>query len=170
MEMKRNVKIGICIFSAIVFLVMILVISNMSRMQIAEGTYRVTNCDEYPDAYIVVNENNIQFYNIDLNMLYREEQIKDFQGWIEHGVGGELTEEQIEMASDLNEMFVSNSWEIDYDLESNNKQGTFSYVYFCIVKDTRFGLVLQYDSMHKTIQLNNADTQKILVFKKTWLR
>ena len=31
--MKRNVKIGICIFSAIVFLVMILVISNMSRMQ-----------------------------------------------------------------------------------------------------------------------------------------
>lgn len=169
MGMKRNVKICICSFAAIVFLIIIIVFGNITSGQIAEGTYRVRNCSEFPDAYFVVKDNEIQFYNIDLNKLYREEQLKDFKGWIEHGIGVNMTEEQIEKASDLNEMFVTNPWKIDYDIE-NNKQGTFSYIYFCIVKDTRFGLILQYDSLHKTLQLNNADPQKVLVFKKAWFK
>lgn len=172
--MKRNVKTLIYFFSAIGLAIVILIITiavgNISSGKIADGTYRIRNCSEFPDAYIVVKGNKIQFYNIDLNKLYREEELKDFKGWIEHGIGVEMTQEQIEKASDLNELFVTNPWEIAYDLEGNNKQGTFSYVYFCIVKDTCFGLVLQYDSLHKTIQLNNADAQKILVFKKAWFQ
>lgn len=170
MGMKRNVKICICSLAAIVFLMLVIVVGNASSGRIAEGTYRIRNCSEFPDAYIVVKGNKIQFYNIDLNKLYREEELKDFKAWIEHGIGVEMTQEQIEKASDLNELFVTNPWEIAYDLEGNNKQGTFSYVYFCIVKDTCFGLVLQYDSLHKTLQLNNADAQKILVFKKAWFQ
>lgn len=108
----------------------------------------------------------MQFYNIDLNALYRDKQRKEFEGWMERGVGANMTEEQIERVSDLNALFVSNAWEIDYDLVDNNKQGTFTYVHFCIVKDARFGLVLQYDALHKTIQLNDADPEKVFVFKK----
>lgn len=170
MGMKRNAKTCIYFFVAIAFLMIIIAFGNITSGRIAEGTYRVRNCSEFPDAYVVVKDNEIQFYNIDLNKLYREDQLKDFKGWIEHGIGVEMTEEQIEKASDLNEMFVTNPWKIDYNLKSNNKQGTFRYVYFCIVDGTRFGLILQYDSLHKTLQLNHADAQKILVFKKAWLK
>lgn len=176
--MKRNVKKFICFFAAtvlaialaIVILIIIIAVGDISSGKIAEGTYRIKNCSEFPDAYIVVRGNKVQFYDIDLNKLYREEQLENFKRLVEHGIGVEMTEKQIEKASDLNEMFVINSWEIDYDLVGDNKDGTFTYIYFCMVKDTFFGLVLQYDSLHKTIQLNNSDPQKILVFKKAWFQ
>lgn len=172
--MKRNVKTLICFFTAIalalVILIIIIAVGNISSGKIAEGTYRIRNCSEFPDAYIVVKGNKVQFYDIDLNKLYREKELESFKGWVEHGVGVEMTEKQIEKASDLNELFVTHPWEIDYDIVGDNKDGTFTYIYFCIVKDTPFGLVLQYDSLHKTIQLNNSDPQKIFVFKKAWFQ
>lgn len=164
--MKKTAKISIGIIGAIIILAVIIAISGIGGGKIADGTYRVTNCEAYPDAYIVVEGNKVQFYNIDLNALYRDKQRKEFEGWMERGVGANMTEEQIERVSDLNALFVSNAWEIDYDLVDNNKQGTFTYVHFCIVKDARFGLVLQYDALHKTIQLNDADPEKVFVFKK----
>lgn len=38
---------------------------------IADGKYMVVDCPEYPDAYIIVKNNSIQIYNIDVNAIYR---------------------------------------------------------------------------------------------------
>lgn len=162
--MKRIVKKGIVCVCAVILTLAVIMVSNIGGGEIADGIYRIENCAEYPVAYAQVEGNTIQFYNIDLNELYREKQREEFQWWIEQGVGATMTEEQIDAASDLNELFVNNAWEIDYELADENKQGTFTYVYFCIVKDTRFGLVLQYDALNKTIQIN--DPKKTLLFKK----
>lgn len=162
--MNKYINAAIVVIVVAALLGVIIVTTGIGSGRMADGTYRITNCEAYPDAYLVVDGYRVQFFNIDLNALYQEKQRKDFQQWIERGIGASMTEEQIERASDLNNLFVSNSWMVDYSLD--NKLGTFTYVYFCLVKDTRFGLVLQYDSLHKTIQLNDADPTKVFVFKK----
>ena len=166
--MKKTLKSGIILVVAVALLAGVFLISRRGDGKIADGTYRVTNSETYPDAYIVVRRNEIQFYNIDLNALYQEYQRKNYEVWKEKGVGAKLTEEQMEQFSDLNEMYVSNAWLIDYDLTVTSKVGTFTNAYFCKVSDTPFGLILQYDSLHRTIQINNPDPQNILVFKRTW--
>ena len=162
--MSKYLKAAIVLIVAVALLAVIMVTTGTGSGRMADGTYRITNCEAYPDACLVVDGYRVQFLNIDLNAVYREQQRNVFQQWIERGIGANMTEEQIERASDLNELFVSNSWVVDYSMD--NKQGTFTYVYFCLVKDTPCGLVLQYDSLHKTIQLNNSDPSKILIFKK----
>lgn len=166
--MKITLKTGIVLVVAVALLVGGFLMSRQGDGKIADGTYRVTNSETYPDACIVVRGNEIQFYNIDLNALYQELARKNFEVWQEKGVGAKLTEEQIEQFSDLNEMFVSNAWLIDYNLTVTSKEGTFTNAYFCMVRDTTFGLILQYDSLHRTIQINNPEPQNILVFKRTW--
>lgn len=165
--MKITLKTGIVLVVAVALLVGGFLMSRQGDGKIADGTYRVTNSETYPDACIVVCGNEIQFYNIDLNALYQELARKNFEVWQEKGVGAKLTEEQIEQFSDLNEMFVSNAWLIDYNLTVTSKEGTFTNAYFCMVRDTTFGLILQYDSLHRTIQINNPEPQNILVFKRT---
>lgn len=166
--MNRTLKIGIILVVAVVFLVGAFLISRRGDGQIADGTYKVTNSEAYPDAKITVCDNEIQFYNIDLNALYQEYQRKNYEEWEKRGVGARLTEEQIEQYSNLNEMYVLSAWTIDYSTTVTSKEGTFTNVYFCKVRDTPFGLILQYDSLHRTIQINNPDPKNILVFKKAW--
>lgn len=166
--MKKTLKAGIVLVVAMALLVGVFLISCRGDGTIADGIYRVTNSEAYPDAYIVVRDNEIQFYNIDLNALYQEYQRWNYAEWEKRGVGAKLTEEQIEEFSDLNELYVSNAWMIDYKLTVTSKEGTFTNAYFCKVSDTPFGLILQYDSLHRTIQINNPEPQNILVFKRTW--
>lgn len=166
--MKKTLKVGIILVVAVVLLAGVFLISRWGDKKIADGTYRVANSEAYPDACIVVRGNEIQFYNIDLNALYQEYQRKNYEEWEKRGIGAKLTKEQIEAFSDLNEMFVSNAWRIDYKLTVTSKEGTFTNAYFCMVSDTPFGLILQYDSLHRTIQINDPEPQNILVFKRQW--
>ncbi len=166
--MKKTLKVSIFLTVTVVLLAGAFLISCRGDGRIADGTYKVTNSDAYPDACIVVRGNEIQFYNIDLNALYQELENQNFEVWEQKGVGAKLTEEQKEQFSDLNEMFVYNTWTIDYNHTVTSKEGTFTNAYFCMVTDTPFGLILQYDSLHRTIQINNPDPQNILVFKKSW--
>lgn len=170
MKTKKILKVSIGLVAAVVLLVAVIFVSSIFGSEIADGTYEITNSSQYPDAYVVVKDNEIQFYNIDLNELYREKELEDFEVWKEMGYADGMTDEQIAQISDLNLMFVDNAWEFDYDMGIISKNGTFTYVYFCIVKDTCFGLVLQYDSLHKTIQINDADEEKVLVFDKVWFK
>ncbi len=167
-NMKKTLKVSIVLAVAVVFLAGAFLTSRRGDGKIADGTYKVTNSDAYPGACIVVRGNELQFYNIDLNALYQKYQRETYDEWKKRGVGAKLTEEQIEQYSDLNEMYVSNAWYIDYNLTVTSKEGTFTNVYFCKVKDTPFGLILQYDSLHRTIQINNPDPENILIFKKAW--
>lgn len=153
--MKTKLKIVVSIVVAIVILIATIMIVSIGGAEIAEGRYEIVGYDVYPDAYIMVEENSIQFYNIDLNAIYQEYQSDNYQKMIEAGIVSNVTEEQLENMSDLNAMFVSNPYIIDYEQQLDNKSGTFTYVYFCLKDGNTFGLVLEYNSFDKTIQINS---------------
>ena len=164
--MKKGIKILIISIIVIGLLSAAIFISRSGGSEISEGTYYIENCEAYPDAYITVNNNEIQFHNIDLNALYREEQLENYNRLVEQGTIAKLSDSVLDQVSDLNYLFVSNAWQINYDEIVMDKNGTFTYVYFCMVPDTYFGKVIHYDSLRKTIQLNDEDLNKILVFKE----
>ena len=76
--MKKGIKILIISIIVIALLSAAIFISRSGGSEISEGTYYIENCEAYPDAYITVNNNEIQFHNIDLNALYREEQLENY--------------------------------------------------------------------------------------------
>lgn len=69
----------------------------------ADGTYRVTNCEAYPDAYIVVSRNgkDIQFYNIDLNDINRESDLEKYHKIKEKGFLLDIQDEELDKLSDF---------------------------------------------------------------------
>ena len=69
---------------------------------------------------------------------------------------------QCSVIRDLNRKFVSNPYTIEYD--EDQKAGTFTYTHFCMSDQGLFGLVLRYDSLHKTIEIKSP--VKDIVFKK----
>lgn len=163
--MKKIIKFSIIGIVLIAILLAVIAISRIGGAEIAEGTYKITDYEAYPDAYIVVEENRVQFYNIDLNAIYREYQMDTYLNAKEQGLDIGMSKEELEPLSDLNEMFVENAFELDYEWQADdNKVGTFSYVYFCKGEGNLFGLVLEYNSLHKTLQINSP--VQTLVFEK----
>lgn len=159
----KKIIYSIVVILLIVVLVVVLKFTKKQPKGIANGTYYVVNCPEYSDAYINVKNNTIQIYNLDVNSIYREEQvnkIKKICSNKEFGIS--LTDKEIEELSDLNKMFVDNPYEIDWD--KCYKDGTYSYVCQCYCKGNYFGLIFIYDSYNKTVKINNY--QKKIVFKK----
>lgn len=165
--MKKKVLICVglvCIVLLILGVILIIgTIRGIDYAKIADGTYRVRDCYDYPDAYIVVDGDKLQFHNIDLNAIYQDEQMEIYQEAVESGLAG-MSEERLEKACDLNQMFVTEPYELDYEsVDEDNKTGTFTYVYFCLGEQNYFGLVFEYDFFHKTLQVN--DPVQTLVFE-----
>lgn len=167
--MKKITKTAIILIVVVLLTVVAIVMIGTGGGHMADGTYRVTNCEAYPDAYIVVSRNgkDIQFYNIDLNDIYRESDIEKYHKIQEKGFLLDIQDEELDKLSDLNAMFVSYSWTLDDDLF---KKGTFTYGAFCMGDQNLFGLVLEYNSLHKTIQIMNQDPEKKFIFKKKWFK
>lgn len=160
---KKWIAFGIVAALLIAVLVIVLRFTQKQTNGIADGKYMVVDCPEYPDAYIIVKNNSIRIYNIDVNAIYRNEQVESIKKICEDKESGiVLTDEEIEELSDLNKMFVENSYKVD--VEKGTKEGTYSYVYSCLSKGNYFGLHFLYDSYNKTIKINNY--QKEIVFKK----
>lgn len=159
--MNKILKYCLVAVVAIALLIITVFVTKVGGPEIADGTYKVKDSENYSDAYIYVNNNSIQFFNIDLNSIYREAQMNNYASMVEHGVKFGLTDEQLNEISDLNNLFVSNSYEIDYDKQDDSKAGTFTYVYFCYVNEYPFGLVLEYNALHKTLQINSPVQQMI---------
>ena len=77
------------------------------------------------------------------------------------GIPVKLDEEEIKKASDFNARFVNEPVELDF---SDGKMGTFTYIQQCRDETQVFGLVIIYDSLHKTIKINNSEQE--ILFKK----
>ncbi|MCM1101128.1 MAG: hypothetical protein NC398_07060 [Acetatifactor muris] len=165
--MKKLSKTVIGLIVIVILTVTVIVVIGTGGSGLADGTYRVTNCESYPDAYIVVDGkgSNIRFYNIDLNEIYREDDLANYNKMLEKGFPVVIEGEELEKLSDLNEMFVSHAWTLEDELF---KKGTFTYGVYCMGPENIFGLVLEYDSLHKTIQIMDEDSSKNYIFKKAW--
>lgn len=166
--MKKNVfKIVFIVIAAIAILVVVIGITSVNSGEPDAGIYKITDYKEYPDAYIKVKEHSLQFYNIDLNAIYQEKQIEEYNKLIDKFPDYALSDKEVEEYSDLNAILVEKPYYVDYKLlEEDAKTGTFEYTYFIYAGDNNasFGLVLLYDSFHKTIHINNAIQE--ITFKK----
>lgn len=162
--MKKKVKLIVIIIIAFLLLAVVYRFIYVGDEKIDTGTYEVIEFDKFPKAYAVVDEDAIQFYNIDLNSIYQTEQIKQYEEVCKVNPDLSYSEEEVKAYSDLNNLMVKNAYNLQYDKQSGIKTGTFKYTYFLYPGSSMFGLVIEYDSFHKTLHINNESQE--ITFKK----
>ncbi|MCR5743750.1 MAG: hypothetical protein K6F92_08565 [Lachnospiraceae bacterium] len=130
---------------------------------IADGTYKIVDNDDYPDAYIEAKGGNIVFRNIDLNEIYKDKLINELNTLIDRGMIDDMSEEEKNRLSDLNGIFVDDFYEIDYSY--GTKTGTFTYNYACYAEiGIGRGFSINYDAQAKSITVMRAGIN--LTFEK----
>ena len=68
--MKKKILLPVIAVLAAGLFFIIWNVTKGGGSKIAPGTYRVTDCEAYPDAYIAVSDDmDIRFYDIDLNKI-----------------------------------------------------------------------------------------------------
>lgn len=163
--MKKRILLVIGLILLITFPITICVIFRVSDSDMADGTYHVVDCETYPNAYIIVKGQTVQFYNIDLNATYGDSQFEEVY-WMqtrkEAPIDTGYTIEELKQMADLNVAFCENSY--NYSKVNVHKQGTFTYWYPCRTDAQFFGLQLIYNSWDRTIKINNY--QMNILFKK----
>ncbi len=160
--MRKAIKL---ILIGVVALITFLVVFNITYIgdeKFDLGTYKIVDSSEYPNAYIKVENDSLQFIGIDLNKIYREKQVGQVKDAIDKGFELNLTDKEIAKESDLNALFVNNKYDISNC--EGEESGTFKTVYYLLTNSNLFGLVLEYDAFHKTIHINNEIQE--LTFKK----
>lgn len=157
---KRIVILAIIIVVILIPIAIMLGIYVLSD-NIRNGKYYVTNCEEYPDAYIEIKDKKMYIHNMDLNYYYQEKQLYDLQKFVEI-YELNYSEEEILLIADLNNTFSVEG----YDLSEVSviKKGTFSFWYPCNVKDTTVALQITYNSWENTLTISNQGYD--FVFKK----
>ena len=163
MRKKKWLVIGVGL--AILLVGALLFSYNWYGKRMVSGKYYIVDCDEFPNAYIEVKEGKLFIYNMDLNLKYRSYQLETYYK-IEQNDDIDLkygfSEEELSYISNLNNYFMNEGFEID-SVEPI-KDGTFLYWYPCNINDTVFGLSFTYDSLNKTIKINNF--QYVVEFKR----
>lgn len=79
---KKWIAFGIVAALLIAVLVIVLRFTKKQTKGITDGKYMVVDCPEYPDAYIIVKNNSIRIYNIDVNAVYRNEQVESIKRFV----------------------------------------------------------------------------------------
>ena len=154
--MKKKILIAVGIIVLIALPIAVDFLLKIYSNGMANGIYYAVDCEEYPDAYVVVKGETIQFYNIDLNAIYRQEELDDLYKAHNNeklSFKIDVTEEELLEMSDLNNKFVNNPYK--YDPEKGWKDGTFVFLYRCMDDRDWFGLHLLYDSWNRTVTINH---------------
>jgi hypothetical protein len=153
--MKKAIKIALIILAALILMITVFKVTYIGDGRIDDGTYEITGFDQYPDAYIVVAGDTVQFYNIDLNQIYQAGQMAQYKEVVEKNQDLKMTEEEVARYSDLNTLMVQNAYPINYDEQTDSKTGTFTYSYSMYPGQWAFGFGIEYDSFHKTIHIGH---------------
>ncbi|MCR5742850.1 MAG: hypothetical protein K6F92_03855 [Lachnospiraceae bacterium] len=120
-----------------------------SGNKIANGTYRVVGCEEYPNATITVKNGSVQFTDIDLNAYFQEKLQKIYESY-KNSEENSCTEDELTDFLDLNKHFVQNVYDMNKNKCDYRKAGTFEYRYFWYTGEL-IGVGLVYNSNDKTI-------------------
>lgn len=149
--MKKKLLLISAIILAIGVLGILIFFNYVGDEKFTEGIYKVQDCEAYPEAYIEVKDDHIQFYNIDLNALYHDADMEDYNKVVSMGGIEKLSDEDLARVSDYNRAFVDNPWKMEYNKDKKN--GTFVYVNFCMIERSMFGIVVHYDAFDKSIKV-----------------
>lgn len=160
--MRKTIKLLFIGVVAVVIFLTVFYITYIGDEKFDSGTYKIVDCPEYPNACIKVENDSLQFFGIDLNKIYRENQVGQVKDAIDRGFDINLTAEEIDKESDLNAVFGDNKYDISNC--EGEESGTFKTLYYLLTNSNLFGLVLEYDAFHKTIHINNEIRE--LTFEK----
>ena len=124
---------------------------------IPEGKYMIKNYAEYPDAYAIVSGKTIQFFNIDFNEMYREQELyyiltaQEERGVLDTG----YTKEELIELSDLNRLVVKKPYNFSELNPLDRFENEFSY--YLAVEGNLFGVWVHYNTAEKVLKLNGKE-------------
>lgn len=149
----------------VIALPIVLLVCFRENSELKEGIYRVQDTELYPDAYILVKANSIQFCNIDLNAIYKDELV-DRYIFFQESEYGTLSEEEkieIEKSIDLNKILCEQPYELNYETQIKEGWNEFSNMFCKINSINSFGYL--YNANTKTISVGGGASMD-LSFKK----
>ena len=151
--MKKRIVGGIILLVLIALPIVLywLLLGNDDSMR--DGVYRITDSDEYPDAYIEIKDDVIWIHNIDLNSIYQEKVFETYKKRQENMGVYDYSEEEFKKASDYNYVFGERGYSLKYVVPV--KDGTFITRYYCSIDESFFSLRFVYDSFKQTIVMDN---------------
>lgn len=161
-------KIIIVSVIAIVLLGIVGYIAFKDDTKPKEGIYKVENFESYPEAYIEIKEGRAQFFNIDLNALYKDKIVERYINYLTNMKEQKITEDdrkEIEASIDLNKMFCEASVLLDYDkvnMRDDEKRYLYYYTFGTITDVDHMSY--SYNTKEKSITL--VDETNAIVFKK----
>ena len=160
-EVKKKLFFAVLI---IIALPIIFLICFRDNSELEEGIYRIQDNELYPDAYILVQDNSIQFCNIDLNTIFKDEMVERYIFFQENEYGKLTDKEKMEIDSsiDLNKLLCEQPYQLNYETQIKEGWNEFSNMFCKINSINSFGYLYHADT--KTIFIDGASTQ--LSFKK----
>lgn len=168
--MKKVVGV-LCVFVIIAIVTCTGIWLFGDHSQVKEGIYRSQNSSKYPNAYIVVEDGTAQFYNIDLNEMYKAEIVENYIDYLvnykEH-VLSSSDKKEIKEAIDLNGQFCQKKIILNYEKENSNYYDETLDIYnynFGYVTDVDY-LAYDYDWKKDTITLTRDDDENIVFVRE----
>ena len=164
----KNVKYILC--GLIIIMIPILTImflnfkKNESKLQ--DGIYKVQQNDLYPNAYIEVKEGRIQFFNVNLDSLYKE-TLAAYCIRMQESKYGSITEEEkqgIKNSIQLNLCLCENSYILNYDKMMDYGNYEYSNEFFRLKNNIPFGYL--YNAKNKTISIGTETENELIFLKK----
>lgn len=138
-----------------------------NHTEVKAGIYRIQNNTTYPEAYILVEDGKAQFFNIDLNALYKNCVVERYITYLEEYKEQKLSvsdKTQIEESIDLNAQFCESKFILDYSKENynfvDNSTGLCNYN-FGKITDTDY-LSYNYDWKKGSITLTRDEAESIV--------
>lgn len=164
--MKKKIKIVVIILSLILIvgltILAVMYINGAFSQELSDGKYYIVGNTEYKDAYVEVKGDQIQFHNIDLTKIYREDMVRIFKKVTKNHPERDLPDDELYELLDINKWLVDKSYTMRYDPKNPYEYETFVYVHdltgpnYDMVYDF---LKLHYNSLKKTITIMREGTE-----------
>lgn len=147
--MRKNIFIVLVIFIFGIICYLFLHDGN----KIPNGKYLIKSNEKFPNAYAMVSGKTIQFFNIDFNSMFREQQLSSIltaqeeRGFLNTG----YTKDELIELSDINHLVVDQVYDfsklrvIPDDTDKN------SFFYHLAIEGDYFGLWIKYNTVDKVL-------------------
>ncbi|MBD5088305.1 MAG: hypothetical protein HDT30_05760 [Clostridiales bacterium] len=162
-------KTGIIVAVGIVLLLGLVYMIFRESPEVKNGIYKIENNEEYSEAYIEVKDGYAQFFNIDLNAIYKEKISERYIIYLTRQKQQNLSEtemQEIREAIDLNTMFCDKPFPItnsDVSMQDDEESYLYYYSFGCVVGNEYF--LYTYNAKEKNIILS-TDTMGEIIFSR----
>ena len=161
--MKKYINIAMVVI-LIVMVGVAVVWLYVNRTKVADGKYKIQDNSTYPNAYIIVKNGEAQFFNIDLNAMYKDSIVEDairYEKYYKKKKLSRRDEQNIRDSIDLNKQFCNKRVILNYSSENYNSYDDDSgigHYNFGMITPTDY-LSYEYDWKNGSIKLDREDAE-----------